>query len=236
MQNNLASGFDASNTKNYKGAVDVYDDLTAVGWVAPLDSSTQAAVDLQINSVFVGTYQASVDRLDVAEFEGRWFSVRFGDLVEPHDLVTICYPGTSIVLANGTFRVPDGAPNNMSEVTREEIDAKIAASEARTDTKFERMMTEFAALRGDLAAITIEMGQVRQSTSGLRSTIVTTAIATVLSLAGLVVAVIALNGQAFSTGMDVRAVVTEVLEQTRQPQSSGGPAKSETPGAQPETP
>lgn len=74
-------------------------------------------------------------------------------------------------------------------------DAKIAAAEARTDTKFAEMIgrfdTQFAELRGDIKGLAATISAVQTSTSGLKSTIVATGIGNVLSLAALLVGMLA---------------------------------------------
>lgn len=76
----------------------------------------------------------------------------------------------------------------LSNVTREEIAANIAASEARTDAKFERVMG-----RLDL---------IEKSTSGLRATMIGTGIA----IAAVLISVMAYGGQMFGIGLDSQSI------------------------------
>lgn len=77
------------------------------------------------------------------------------------------------------------------------VDAKIAASEARTDTKF-------AELRGDLKAI-------QHSTSGVRATVIGTGLAAV----ALVVGIFAWGSQMFGTGMDAQTIADRSAQQVQ---------------------
>jgi hypothetical protein len=79
-----------------------------------------------------------------------------------------------------------------------EVDAKIAAAEARTDTKFAEMM-------GELKLISY-------TTRGLKTTIITTGIATVIGLGALTIGVMAYGGQMFGLGLDTDEIVQRAAE------------------------
>ncbi|WP_181181354.1 hypothetical protein, partial [Mesorhizobium sp. B1-1-5] len=74
------------------------------------------------------------------------------------------------------------------------IDAKIAAAEARTDTKFAEVM-------GELRAID-------KSTSGLKTTVVGTGIAAL----AIVIAILAWGSQVFSVGMDAQSIASIAVD------------------------
>ena len=67
-----------------------------------------------------------------------------------------------------------------------EVDAKIAAAEARTDTKFAEVVGELRLIEG--------------ATRGLKGTVIATGIAAV----AVVIAVLGWGGQMFMSGMDTR--------------------------------
>ncbi|MBZ5758351.1 MULTISPECIES: hypothetical protein [Rhizobium] len=94
-----------------------------------------------------------------------------------------------------------GANGGMSEV-----DAKIAAAEARTDTKF-------AELLGELKLINAKMGHLETTTNGTKMTVIVTAIAAL----GLTVAIMAYGGQWFSVGMDAQKVSQDAVEKMTPP-------------------
>jgi hypothetical protein len=75
------------------------------------------------------------------------------------------------------------------------VDAKIAAAEARTDTKFAEMM-------GELRVISGRLDHVDKSTSGIKATVVAAAIG-VLALTG---GIFAYGSSMFATGMDAQAI------------------------------
>lgn len=75
------------------------------------------------------------------------------------------------------------------------VDAKIAASEARSDTKF-------AELLGELRLMNQRLDHVERSTSGMRSTVIGTGIGVV----AVVIAVMAYGAQWFGVGMDAQQV------------------------------
>lgn len=95
----------------------------------------------------------------------------------------------------------------------EVVDAKIAAAEARTDTKF-------AELLGELKLINQRMEHVERSTSGMRSTVIGTGIGVV----AVVIAIMAYGAQWFGLGMDAQQVAERAAQsssQRIQPQIDG---------------
>ncbi|TKV76722.1 hypothetical protein [Rhizobium sp. AU243] len=83
----------------------------------------------------------------------------------------------------------------------ETVDAKIAAAEARTDTKF-------AELLGELRLINQRMEHVERSTSGMRSTVIGTGIGVV----AVVIAIMAYGAQWFGLGMDAQQVAERAVQ------------------------
>lgn len=110
--------------------------------------------------------------------------------------------------------IEDRAKRISSVMDQSLVDAKIAASEARTDAKFAElrgdMRTGFADIRTDFAGILGEIKEMRadiggrldhveKATSGLRANIWFAAIAAV----GLVAAMLAWGGDQFGRGLDI---------------------------------
>lgn len=93
---------------------------------------------------------------------------------------------------------PSGV-GNMAEPTREEIDAKIAAAEARTDTKFAQLFGE--------------VRHIQQSVSGTKTTIIITGIAVL----GVLVAILGYGQQWLGLGLNISDVAqksaTSAIEQ-----------------------
>lgn len=83
--------------------------------------------------------------------------------------------------------------NGMSEV-----DAKIAAAEARTDTKFAQVM-------GELRLINQRLEHVEGYTRNLRSTVIGTGIAAV----ALVVGIFGWGASMFGVGMDAQSIANQ---------------------------
>lgn len=90
----------------------------------------------------------------------------------------------------------------MAEMTREEIDAKIAASEARNATGLERAMgevrTEFAALRGAIQTLDAKVSALPG-----RWELAAFIIGTAIALFAAILSVLAFGGDNFSVGRDV---------------------------------
>ena len=86
----------------------------------------------------------------------------------------------------------------MTDITREEIDAKITASEAKTDTKFEQVKSQFSLVMAELghiqqgmAGLNEQMRDVRNDVKGLRTTIIQTGITSGFAVLGIMLAVFA---------------------------------------------
>lgn len=111
------------------------------------------------------------------------------------------------------------------------VDAKIAASEARTDTKFAQLMGELSTMRaeinGRLDVLGTRVGHVETSTAGMKTTVIVTAIAAL----GLTVAVMAYGSQWFGLGMDAQQVADRAAQtstQNLQPQVDALNVKMDT--------
>jgi hypothetical protein len=79
-----------------------------------------------------------------------------------------------------------------------EVDAKIAAAEARTDTKFAQMM-------GELKVI-------ENSTAGLKGTILVTTIGTGIAVVGLVAGIFGWGSAMFGVGMDADSIARQAAQ------------------------
>lgn len=84
------------------------------------------------------------------------------------------------------------------------VDAKIAVSEAKTDTKFAELRGDLAKFGGEMGVLSAEMRNIKDSTSGVKMTVITTGIATAIAIIGLVIGVFAYGSQMFGTGLDVQ--------------------------------
>ncbi len=123
----------------------------------------------------------------------------------------------------GSSNEPDNTDMSGSQPpSRDEIDAKIQLSEARTDTKFERvlgeMRTGFAQLNGRFDAMTghingrfetleARLTGVERTTSGLKATIIGTGIGVVV----VVIAALGYGQQLFNNGFGARDIALAVV-------------------------
>ncbi|NKE77834.1 hypothetical protein [Ochrobactrum sp. MC-1LL] len=87
-----------------------------------------------------------------------------------------------------------------------EVDAKIAAAEARTDTKFAQMMGELTTMRaeinGKFETLSTRLDHVEGATKGMRSTVIGTGIGVV----AVIIAVMAYGAQWFGLGVDTQSI------------------------------
>lgn len=126
----------------------------------------------------------------------------------------------------------------MAEPTREEIDAKIAASEARADTKFTEVLRHIdgqtatleksiagldARLDGragtfekEIAVLGTRMEAVERSTSGIKTTVIGTGVA----LAALIVGVLAFGDQLFGLGLSASDIAERAAQKVSSEQSA----------------
>lgn len=121
----------------------------------------------------------------------------------------------------------------MSEPpSREEIEAKIAAVEARTDTKFERLI---GGIEKNTSALMAEIGKhslhinarldaVEKSTGGVKATIIVTAVAVLALLVGI----LGYGQQWFGIGVTTRDIIRATVAEMGE--------KASKPSAQPLTP
>ncbi|UXS31356.1 hypothetical protein FY152_04305 [Agrobacterium tumefaciens] len=143
----------------------------------------------------------------------------------------------SITAANDTFpeearyRRIDNGDGGGKGGGMDTVDAKIAASEARTDTKFAQLMGELSTMRaeinGRLDVLGTRVGHVETSTAGMKTTVIVTAIAAL----GLTVAVMAYGSQWFGLGMDAQQVADRAAQtsmQNLQPQVDALNVKMDT--------
>jgi predicted transcriptional regulator len=109
----------------------------------------------------------------------------------------------------------------MSDMTREEIDAKIAASEARGDTKFAHVDGRLDAVIGKLDDLRLQLSEVAMDNQRTRSTVVTTVvttgIASVLGLAALIVGLALGLPSVYSLGTNTRDIVRSEVQQALPP-------------------
>lgn len=143
---------------------------------------------------------------------------------------------------NNVFQHPSGSAGQLPPPLQqgggggtfdgmEIVDAKIAAAEARTDTKFAQLMGELATMRaeinGRLDGLGTKVQHVENSTAGIKTTVIVTAIAAL----GLTVAVMAYGSQWFGLGMDAQQVAdrsAQTSAQNLQPQIDTLNAKMDT--------
>lgn len=100
-------------------------------------------------------------------------------------------------------------PHRISQdMEREQIADMVAASEARNETKLEKVMgevrTEFASLRGDIREL--------KASSASKGTVILTGVTVFFGLAGLLVAFLTFGSQWFGLGLDSGAVAQQAAE------------------------
>lgn len=96
----------------------------------------------------------------------------------------------------------------MTAPTRDELEAKLAASEARGEAAFTKAFSdvkvELAGLRGDIREL--------KASSASKGTVISTGIAIFLGMAALLATFLAYGAQTFSVGLDSSAVAQQAAE------------------------
>lgn len=121
---------------------------------------------------------------------------------------------------------PKTGSENMAEISREEIDAKLAAIEARSDTRFEQMLGEMrtanAELRGEMKALGAGIANAATTT-----TVIWTGVGTFFALAALLVGVLAFGAQSASIGMSISDVAQRAADEAVKQERRADPAAPE---------
>jgi hypothetical protein len=120
-------------------------------------------------------------------------------------------------------RMKETADMADDPVTRSEITAHLGAVEARTDAKFAQLLGKIdvsaAELKGEIGKVATRLDGVERSTTGVKTTIVVTAVAVV----AVIVGILSFGQQWFGIGLSTRdivhATVTELHQQEVAPQN-----------------
>ncbi|KAB2701349.1 hypothetical protein [Brucella lupini] len=90
-----------------------------------------------------------------------------------------------------------------------EVDAKIAAAEARTDTKFAEMMGELRVISGKLEHLDENYRETRKSISSVKTTVLVTAVTTIIAIGGLFYTALQYGNSMFSAGLDTQTIAEQ---------------------------
>jgi hypothetical protein len=119
-----------------------------------------------------------------------------------------------------TYLVDEGS-NEMAAPTREEIDAKLAASEARMETRAAISDGKLDLVLAKLASIGEKMDDVRSDNRTTRANIWAVCAIVVTTIVGMAALVIAVAPAAFTIGAQVRDMVQKEMAAT--PQATKAP-------------
>lgn len=100
----------------------------------------------------------------------------------------------------------------IDDMSAAEIDAKIAAAEARTDTKFAQLLGRLDVMNQKLTALDKSVSDLRGDNRSLRTLTVGSSIAVFFGIAATVLGALAYGGQLFSTGMNVSGIADAAAE------------------------
>jgi len=132
--------------------------------------------------------------------------------------------GGTLPPSNQTQAVPAAKYAKATNVDREQVADMIAASEARVEAKFERLLGEFrqslANISGELKAIDIKISE--RATTWQTVSIVAGGIVTAVVL---VVAIWAFNGDSFSRGFDAAEIAERAAEKVRNDDAAESPKR-----------
>ncbi|MGI3127592.1 hypothetical protein [Nitratireductor sp. PBL-C9] len=87
-----------------------------------------------------------------------------------------------------------------------ETDAKIEAAEARTDTKFAQVMGELRVMSERMDHIDQSLSQTHDAVSSIKSTVIVTAITTVLAIGALFYTALQYGNSMFSVGLETQSI------------------------------
>jgi hypothetical protein len=173
-----------------------------------------------------GTYPWSIERSDDAERLIK-LSMHTGTLTPPlaqqlASQLTLAARPRFLRLGQESDYMPDDQPS------RPEVAAQIGAAEARTDTKFAQMMgrmdagfagvdAKFSELRGEMregfARTDARLNALERSTSGVKATIIITAVVTGIALFGAMVGVLTYGQAGFGVGVSTRDMIRATVSE-----------------------
>lgn len=106
----------------------------------------------------------------------------------------------------------------MADMTREEVDAKIAAGEARTDSKFASVIAKLDALLARMDKFEVEMRELRTQMANLKITVILTGVSSVLAvvfgMAGFNAALVSDIAASFESGKATGQWQNEIRKQS----------------------
>jgi hypothetical protein len=97
--------------------------------------------------------------------------------------------------------------------TRSEIDAKIAASEARTDTKFAELLGEIKVTNAGIVGLRSEFSDMRGYARSSHHTTIGTIVATGLGIVAIVIALLTYGATWFGLGINAHDVARQAADQ-----------------------
>lgn len=191
-------------------------------------------------------FHRPIDANQTVGTQREWYS--FVKLLEPYHPALLNIPRPNIeehlpraMYTGKVSRIVSGTAGgeNMTDPTREEIDAKLAVIEARTETRFvelsgkidrvidtiNRSNIDFVKINGDARAdmkeLRVEMQDVKRDNKSTRTTIIATIIAAVIAGLGALWVTQSNLLASFQAGL--------AIHESAIPQTSWAPAKSPTP-------
>jgi hypothetical protein len=140
-------------------------------------------------------------------------------------LAAVSQIGTASQQAALNVSLPPPAQNRAmaDHPTHVELDAKLAAAEARSDVKFAQLIgkieTSNAELKGEFKAVATRLEGLEKSTSGVKATIIGAALGTI----AIVIGILTFGQQWFGIGMTARDIVRSTVIEMQQTAPSPAP-------------
>ncbi|MUZ66360.1 hypothetical protein [Agrobacterium vitis] len=177
------------------------------------------------------------DVLQVMKREGFGFKIDLehpdiANKLNDEDKVQLRYPGGGILTGHSSITVRKRV-EPMTSISRDELDAKLDASSARMEATEARMDAKLSQIGGDFNRIASDIAQtitalrtdMAQTTTALRADIavvnarletvprvggmIITAISAVVSVVGIILAVLAFGGDRFDGGVQITSATVE---------------------------
>jgi len=117
----------------------------------------------------------------------------------------------------------------MPDITREEMDARFRTAAAETNAKFAEMIGEVrlisSDLKGELGNINTRLDHVERSTSGVKGTIIITAVGVIAIVVAVVIGVLAFGAQWFGLGLTTHDTIRATIKEMQEPPMIPPPPK-----------
>ncbi|MUZ73327.1 hypothetical protein GOZ90_11605 [Agrobacterium vitis] len=232
----MAASATSMPSEGWRGFVDESTNGLFSGWISPPSGEEkEAIVSVFVNNLKVTAFNAEGERPDVRDhnvFPGFGFTINIEDpiiapMLKDGDNVDLRYPSGAKLPGRNSFIVKKPV-GKMTDMSRDEVDAKLDASTARLEATEARMDAKLSQIGLDINRVVTDIAQ---TVTALKADIalanthletvpklggmIITAASSVISVVGIIIAVLAFGGDRFDGGVQLTSVSVEDAVETK---------------------